>query len=410
VTQNASQLAPGSDPAMNLTKTTVSKIKLTPGKSDQIFYDDEVTGFGLRVREGGSRKWIFDYRLGGIKRRLVLGSAGAMDVDQARAKARKAHVAVDDPAVEKATKKAASALLFSGVIEDYLAVAEKKMKARSFEECERHLRKHWSPLHKLSISSVSRPVVAAHLRKIAADRGPVAADRARATLSAMFGWAIGEGLCETNPVIGTNTQSDAGPRDRVLSDAELAAIWKAVPNNAYGSIVRLLMLTGQRRDEIGGLHWSEVDDAEALITLPGERTKNSRAHEVPLSNMAIAVLKDQPRLEGRDLIFGEGEGGYSGWSRSKAALDAACKVKGWILHDLRRTAATRMADLSVQPHIIEAVLNNVSGHKAGVAGIYNRSSYAKEKREALDLWAGHVKIILAQSTGDNVVKLKKGRT
>lgn len=402
---------PEVDHAMNLTKTTVSKIKLVTGKSDQIFYDDEVTGFGLRVREGGSRKWIFDYRLGGVKRRLVLGSAGAMDVDQARAKARKAHVAVDDgedPAVEKATKKAASALLFSAVMEDYLAVAEKKMKARSFEECERHLRKHWSPLHKLSISGVSRPVVAAHLRKIATDSGPVAADRARATLSAMYGWAIGEGLCETNPVIGTNTASDNEPRDRILSDAELATIWKAVPNDDYGRIVKLLLLTGQRREEIGGLRWSEIDDGdEALIALPSSRTKNSRPHDVPLSDIALAVLKDQKRIDGRDLVFGSGEGGYSGWSRSKARLDAVCNVKNWTLHDLRRTCATGMADLGVQPHIIEAVLNHVSGHKAGVAGIYNRSSYATEKRQALDLWAGHINVVRAD--GGNIVKMKRGR-
>jgi integrase len=397
---------------MNLTKTSVSKIKLDPGKSDQIFYDDELTGFGLRVRAGGSRRWIFDYRLGGIKLRLVIGSAGAMDVDEARAKARKAHVAVDDgkdPAVEKASKKAASALLFSSVMEDYLAIRQKNMKPRSFEESDRHLRKHWAPLHKLSIAAVSRPIIASHLRKIAGDSGPVAADRARATLSAMYGWAIGEGLCETNPVMGTNTQSDAEPRDRVLSDAELAAIWKAAPDNPYGRIVKLLMLTGQRRDEIGGMLWSEIQNAEdpetALIAIPGDRTKNSRSHDVPLSSMALAVLRDELLVDGQDAVFGET--GFSNWSRSKAALDDACKVKNWTLHDLRRTCATRMADLRVQPHIIEAVLNHVSGHKAGVAGIYNRSSYDEEKREALTLWAGHIKLILAQADGGNIVKLKK---
>ena len=121
---------------------------------------------------------------------------------------------------------------------------------------------------KLSISGVGRPVVAAHLRKIASDSGPVAADRARATLSAMYGWAIGEGLCETNPVTGTNTASDNEPRDRVLSDAELATIWKAAPNDDYGRIAKLLLLTGQRREEIGGLRWSEIDVGDEPFALP----------------------------------------------------------------------------------------------------------------------------------------------
>jgi integrase len=168
----------------------------------------------------------------------------------------------------------------------------------------------------------------------------------------------------------------------------------SAPANGYGRIVRLLMLTAQRRDEIGGLRWQEIesqdDVSKALIALPSERTKNSRQHDVPLSQAALDVLAEQHRIAGRDLVFGEGEGGYSGWSRSKERLDADAKIKPWTLHDLRRTAATRMADLGVQPHVIEAILNHVSGHKAGVAGIYNRSTYAAEKRAALDLWANHV--------------------
>jgi integrase len=129
------------------------------------------------------------------------------------------------------------------------------------------------------------------------------------------------------------------------------------------------------------------------------------AHEVPLSQPALNVLA-KPRTAGRDLIFGRGEGSFSGWSKAKDALDTVCKVPDWNVHDLRRTAATRMADLGVQPHIVEAILNHISGHKAGVAGIYNRSTYAKEKRAALDLWANHVEVIVAQSRGANVHQLK----
>jgi integrase len=196
----------------------------------------------------------------------------------------------------------------------------------------------------------------------------------------------------------------------VLTDAELAAVWIAAPNTPFGRIVRLLTLTGQRRDEIGSLQWPEIESPEtqgkALIALPGERTKNGRPHEVPLSTAALDVLSTQPRIAGRAFVFGEGAGGFAGWSRAKGVLDKASGVSDWTLHDLRRTAATRMADLGVQPHVIEAILNHVSGHKAGVAGIYNRSTYANEKRAALDRWATHVRMLVAQAEGANVTRLR----
>lgn len=396
---------------MKLTQTALAKLALPKGAEDKIFFDDDLPGFGLRVRAGGSRKYVVHYRQGNAQRRHTIGSAAVMTVDEARKRARKVLVAVDDgrdPAADKVAKRAASALIFSAVKDDYLTACEARMKPRSLEECRRHLDKQWKPLHGLAIASVSRPVIAARLRAITDASGPVAANRARSTLSAMFAWAIGEGLCEANPVIGTNTNDEAD-RERTLSDAELVAIWNAAPANGYGRIVRLLMLTAQRREEIGGLLWSEAqsldEQGRALIALPGERTKNGRPHDVPLSTAAVESLKAQPRIAGRELVFGEGEGGYSGWSRSKDRLDEACGVTGWTLHDLRRTAATRMADLGVLPHVIEAILNHASGHKGGVAGIYNRSTYAAEKRASLDLWADHIQLIVAQASGANVTAL-----
>jgi integrase len=151
----------------------------------------------------------------------------------------------------------------------------------------------------------------------------------------------------------------------------------------------LLILTGQRREEIGGLRWIEVDLDRGLIVLPPERTKNRRQHEIPLSEPAKDILAKRSR--NRDLVFGIGLGGFSGWSDAKAALDEQLGIAEWRLHDIRRTVATGMADkLGVLPHIIEAVLNHVSGHKAGVGGIYNRARYAGEMREALRRWADYV--------------------
>jgi integrase len=181
----------------------------------------------------------------------------------------------------------------------------------------------------------------------------------------------------------------------VLSEKDIAAIWQVCQAADYGRIVQLLLLTGQRREEVGNMRWSEIDWEKAIWTLPPQRTKNKRTHEIPLAPQCLTILRNVPRIVGRDPVFGNGHSGFSGWSKAKVSLDtrlAACSrlSASWRLHDLRRTAATGMATLGVDPHIVEAVLNHVSGTRAGVAGIYNRATYRDEKRTALTKWAGCV--------------------
>jgi integrase len=170
-------------------------------------------------------------------------------------------------------------------------------------------------------------------------------------------------------------------------------VWDAAGDGEFGDIIRLLVLTGARREEIGGLRWDEIDLAQAVITLGPERTKNSRPFTLPLAPAAVEILSRQPRLG--SWVFGPGgQRRYASWSNPKVALDARAGVQHpYRLHDIRRSVATRMAELGVLPHVIEAVLNHVSGHRAGVAGIYNRATYAKETREALERWANHVETI-----------------
>jgi integrase len=208
-----------------------------------------------------------------------------------------------------------------------------------------------------------------------------------------------EGLSDGNPVIGTNRAADERSRDRVLSDEELAVIWGACRDDDFGRIVRLLILTGQRREEVGGMTWGEVDLARGLWTIPSARTKNGRAHEVSLPASAADLLGQTGLALRSGSLFGEGRGSFQGWSKAKAALDRRISSSGnavepWRLHDIRRTVATRMAELGIQPHIIEAVLNHVSGHKAGVAGVYNRALYTAEKRKALELWGEHARTLV----------------
>jgi integrase len=227
------------------------------------------------------------------------------------------------------------------------------------------------------------------LASVEADSGPYARNRLRSTLSAFFTFAIAKGVVDLNPVSGTGKASEAS-RDRVLSDSEIAAVWRALPAGDYGDVVRLLLLTGQRREEIGKLCWAEIDLTSDVIRLPASRCKNGRANDVPLSPMARAILANRRR--GAGLVFTPGD-----WTEKKTALDRRLGpgFPHFVLHDLRRSVATGMAELGVAPHIIEACLNHVSGHKAGVAGTYNRAKYEPEKRAALELWAKHVGEIVA---------------
>jgi integrase len=388
-------------------KLTQTIVDSYDGRDGEILFDTgkgSVTGLGLRVREGGSRKWVFQYRLAGISHRVTIGDASAWRLEAARAKARTMRVNVDnglDPSA--ASRVAAAKLTLKSVIDDYLEARQRNMRPRSFLETARHLRTHWAPLHKLPVAGITRLTIAGRLREIANSNGPVAADRTRSSLSALFAWAIGEGIVESNPVTGTNKASEATPRDRTLSDEELVAIWHAAPTNHYGAIVRLLILTGQRRDEIGSMRWSEIDLEERTLTLPSERTKNKSKHVVPLSDLAVDIIESVGVRAGRDLVFGSDAGGYSGWSRSKEDLDNKLELKQWTLHDIRRTVRTGLGKLSVLPHVSEAVLNHLP---AKLIRTYDVNSYEREKRQALDLWAAHVAALLEGKSGSNVRKLR----
>lgn len=385
---------------MKLTKATVASLKLPQGKSEMIVFDEALPGFGLRIRSGGKRSWIAQYRLGSKQRRVTIGTVETLDADEARRRARsalsKVHLGTD-PQLEKAEARAQAAVTLGSVVDSYLSgYASTRLKPRTFAEVERYLRSHWASLSKLPIRRVERADVAARLGSIAVENGRFASNRARAALGSLYAWAIAEGLTDANPVVGTRKAVDEIRRDRVLTDEELRLIWRQAGEGDYGAIVRLLILTGQRREEIAAMTWEEVDLERATWRIGGERTKNARAHEVILAQPAMKILATRRRSDGRALVFGS-HGPFSGWSKAKASLDArmAAASEGrasasWRLHDIRRTVATRLSDLGVLPHVVEAVLNHISGHKAGVAGIYNRSSYAAEKRDALTLWGDHV--------------------
>jgi integrase len=400
---------------MKLTKANSSRLKLPLGKSDVIYFDEDLPGFGLRLRAGGKRVWIAQYRFGAKQRRVTLGDQRKLDADAARAeaKSRLAKVTLGlDPQREKINARATNANTLDGVVVNFLAFKQTTLRAKSFTEMSRYLKQHWKPLHAIPINGIRRSDVAGQLTKITREHGTTAAARARAALSGLFTWAMGEGIdIDQNPVIGTNRPPEPKARERVLSDDEIADIWRACRDDDYGRIIKLLLLTGARRDEIGGLSWQEVDPTGASIILPASRTKNSRPHLIPLAPTALSIIREISPRSGRSHLFGEGpidkgkaHGGFLGWSKAKRALDQRIQAhrnavgdkngSSWRVHDLRRTASTGMGQIGVLPHVIEAVINHASGYKRGVAGIYNRAKYEPEVRAALELWADHVTSIV----------------
>jgi integrase len=267
------------------------------------------------------------------------------------------------------------------------------LKPRSFNEVERYLRKHCAPLHRLRLDQINRRTCAVLLGQIEQASGPVARNRARSALSDFFAWCLTEGLLESNPVQGTAKADENGSRERVLSHEELRKVWQSLDDGPFGAAVRLLLLTGARRNEVGKLQWSEIDFARKMIVLPPARVKNGRQFVLPLSSQTLAILQRVPHRNSSDYLFGVR--GFNDWANAKARLDERAGIAPFYIHDLRRSCATGMAELGVLPHVIEQALNHVSGAKAGVAGVYNRSKMTDAVREGLQRWADAVERITA---------------
>jgi integrase len=277
---------------MRLTIKEAAGLKLPAGKSDHIVFDDDITGFGIRLREGGSRTWIYQYRIGSKQRRMVLGSAKSVPLALARENAGKLEAKVrlgGDPAMDKDVAQRDADNTVEALVDQYLKARKSEWRRRSAAEVTRHLTKHSRPLHRFPIAAVTQRSVATLLSDIAGASGNVTSNRVRASLYAFFSWVIREGirLPEGNVVAYTNTREEKS-RDRVLSDLELRAIWEACRDDHHGAIIRLLILTGLRVNEIAALRWDELHDDQ--IVLLGERTKNKRSHLVPLSEPAREIL------------------------------------------------------------------------------------------------------------------------
>jgi integrase len=364
---------------MAVGKITLSSI----AKLDGWLWDPTCVGFGAR-RQTNNVHYYVRYRHNGSQMVKSIGRHGALTPDTARAKAKQLLGTVaggTDPFAQSLAGEG-----FAAVVERYLERKRGALKPTSFASTDLYLRKSSAPLHRLRLGEIDRRKIAALLGEIETTSGAVSRNRARSALSAFFAWCITEGLLDANPVTGTAKANEGNSRERVLTKDELRKLWQALGDDKFSEIVRLLLLTGQRRNEIGKLQWSEIDLARKLIVLPAERTKNGRAHELPLSRQALAIIERQPRRNASAFLFSN-TAGFKDFGAAKAKLDQRIGIAEWRLHDLRRSMATYMSELGVQPHHIDAVLNHYSGHRAGVSGVYQRAKYADEMRSALQKWS-----------------------
>jgi integrase len=404
----------------NITKRAVDTFATTGATS--FLWDQEVKGFGLKVTPSGGRTYVYQYRVGGREakvRRYTIGAHGHWTPDGARKEARRLAQLVDqgvDPAAALKVKRRESVdLAFPAYAERFINEYLKVEWKGGHELAAGILRRDAIPVLKgKSLKEITRADISGLMDRMSGK--PAARRNAFAALRRMFKWAVNRGDLDVSPLRDMDPPAAPPSRDRVLTDQELALILRAAAELGYpfGPLVRLLVLTGQRREEVAGLNWSELDREKALWTLPAHRAKNGVVHDVPLSPPAVVLLDEVARQNRpqnssaawpiKGLVFSTtGRTRVSGFSAAKRRLDKLtlrltstsgasepASVAPWRIHDLRRSLATGLQRLGVRFEVTEAVLNHVSGSRSGVAGVYQRHHWSTEKRAALDAWGEHV--------------------
>jgi integrase len=410
-----------------LTMQSVERLKPLPARRVEI-PDAALPGFYLVIQPSGAKSWAVRYRFGGKTRKLTIGPYPLFDLSAARAAAREAlqmSARGQDPILEKRAS-----------VEAVLAAERDTVRAVAEQYVERQLKPNAKPRYAVEAEALLRNHVVARWgdRRIGeitrrdaialmdglTDAGMgVGANRVFAAARALFNWALSREITETTPFLRLKPPVAEITRERVLTDAEVRLVWLATERVGYpfGTMVQLLLLTAQRRDEVARMTWAEVND-DGLWLIPAARTKNSHEHLVPLPSPARAILDAAPRIAGRSgfVLTTDGETASSNFAKNKTKLDNAMlalareaatasgadpdkvELQPWRLHDLRRTAATGIARLGIPVHVTEAVLNHRSGTISGVAAIYNRYAYFDEKRDALEMWANRVADLTAETS------------
>ena len=369
-------------PKSTLTEITLRNLK--PPASGQSTVWDALPGFGVRVSQGGTKSFIV---LLGSGQRHTIGRYPILSLSDARAEAKRL-------LAERTLGRARPAsITFAEALPLFLSAQYHGKKERSRKETERLLNRHFlAKLRQERLANVTTQKVAQILDRL--QDTPSEQRHALMAIGTFLRWSVVRRFIPHNPCEGMKF-APSKPRTRVLTENELAAVWHAAKATIrYHHIVRLCILLGQRRGEIGLLRAEYVDWKERTITLPAEIVKNSRTHTFPFGEMAARILKALPK-EGYLFPATRGGGAFDSWAKSKYLFDEKCPIEPWTIHDLRRTFATLHAAIGTPPHVTERLLNHASGTISGVAAIYNRHAYMDEMREATQKWEKHFKRIVA---------------
>lgn len=393
-----------------ITKRAVDAV--APAMVDQFLWDEELRGFGFKVTAKGARSYLLQYRMGGRgtpTRRYTIGKHGSpWTPSTARVEADRllalVKTGIDPQAADRERQRIAVDLAFGAYLERFLRdYGQKAWRKSTFNGAASYLRRYVAPvIGKKPLPEIKRTDIVSIFDNLPSGH-PALPRNVFDHTRKLFNWARERGDIDRSPFDGFKGPPNVPSRDRVLSDHELKLIWKASTGlgRTFGPMIRLLMVTGQRREEVAGLDWKELHRPASEWVIPAARSKNGKAHTVPLSEIAITQLdalaggKEWPE---KGLVFTTtGSTPASGHSRAKQRLDRLMSellhgtdLEPWRVHDLRRTVATGLQRLGVRFEVTEAVLNHVSGSKSGVAGVYQRHNWKEEKREALSAWAAHV--------------------
>jgi integrase len=370
-----------------LTAKTIDALK--PQAKRYEVHDALCPGFSVRISPLGGRTFYVRYRYGIRQRRLKLGVYPRISLGEAREQAMATLRQVDDGMDPYARRRQLNHRVEAVVAQFISQYARPRNK--SWREAERILNREFVSTHgQRDVRQVTRGDILEMIDQAIERGAPYQANRIHSHLRKFFNFCLSRAIIETSPMLGTKAPTREKARDRVLTQAELASLIKACRAEPYpfGPYTLMLILTGQRRGEVASMAWSSIDWENKVWEIPGDRSKNGKPHRVPLSPLALSVLKDIPRAEGTDLVFTTTRTTpISGITKMVNRLQDASETRNWRLHDLRRTAATEMAKMGIAPHVVEKVLNHISGTISGVAAVYNRYGYDAEKRDALDRWA-----------------------
>jgi integrase len=407
---------------MKFTQRRIETLQCPAGAKDALVFDDEQRGLGVRVTASGRKSYLAQYTVRGQKRRIPIGSCSAIALAAARAAVQEILGRVAggrDPAIERkaaaleARRKAADeALTLGALLEQWSALHLTERRERYATEAVRAIKYAFAGHLKSPADTLDRAAVVRILDGLAKDGRVAMASRTAAYGRACYHWAVKRGSLASNPFQDLPLAPIA-KRERVLTDEELRAVWEATAGpGPFNAIVRMLILTGQRREEVAGMTWGEIASDLSTWTIPASRAKNGVAHIVPLPLQAQAILKSAHGMaKGNELelVFRGRGGAFNGFSKAKTTLDEESSVTGWRLHDLRRTMATGLQKLRVRLEVTEAVLNHVSGSRAGIVGVYQQHDWADEKRAALTSWGERVEAIVeGREPAGNVTPLWRG--